>query len=397
MRRQPAAGTEGGWPEPDPLRSRRFFFGGLAIGLVAMSAVGLATALFIESPAQLAARSAAPARTPISATARWQVLRNPITVQGAIRSARRIEVKAAAPFSTLVVTKMPVRAGDVVRPGRAVAEVNGRPILLLRGRLPPYRNLHQPDQGPDVAQLQRALESLGYPIFDEAGFFGPSTSFALLLFYQHLGYRAPLFRPPKTRSDPHPARSAYLPMSEVVFIPAKSALVVAVGARTGHTPPPGPLLTLTTGPPYVTGSLTAHQASIVRTGLRALIVAAVPPLTARGKVTKVGPLPAVGGAPPGGFPVLVRSDRRLPQHLVGASVRLTIEVPVTSSPVLTVPAAAVIAGRHGQPAAVIKLANGHRTVVRILTGPTAAGVVAVQSIRPGQLAPGDHVLIGTSR
>src|SRR5579862_6225623 len=105
MRRQPAARSDPGWPGPDPLRSRRFFLGGLAIGLIAMSAVGLATAVFIESPQQLAARSAPPPRTPIIATARWQVLRDPITVQGAIRSARTIQVTAAAPYSTMIVTK----------------------------------------------------------------------------------------------------------------------------------------------------------------------------------------------------------------------------------------------------------------------------------------------------
>ena len=362
-----------------------------------MSAVGLATAAFIQSPSELAARSAPPPRTPISATARWQVLRDPVTVQGAIRSARTIQVSASAPFSTAIVTKMPVRAGDVVRPGRVIAEVDGRPILLLRGRLPPYRDLHENDHGPDVTQLQRALQSLGYPIFDQLGFFGPSTSFALLLFYQHLGYEAPLFHPPRTRTERHPVPSAYLPMSEVVFIPARSALVISVGARTGHTAGGGPLLTLTTGPPYVTGSLTAHQATLVRRGMHALIVAAIPPLTARGTVTRVGKIPAVGGAPPGGFPVLVTPGRRLPQHLVGASVRLTIEVPVTSSPVLTVPLAAVFAGPHGQPARVVKLASGQRTLVRVRTGPAADGLVAVQSVRPGALRPGDHVLIGTSR
>lgn len=360
-----------------------------------MSVVGLATAVFIESPQQLAARSAPPPRTPISATARWQVLRDPITVQGAIRSARTIEVTPAAPFATMIVTKMPVRAGDVVRPGRAIAEVDGQPVLLLRGRLPPYRDLREGDHGPDVSQLQRGLASLGYPTYDPAGYFGPSTSFAVLLFYQHLGYTAPLYHPPKTRADPDPVPSAYLPMREVVYIPAKSALVVSVGARTGQVAGPGPLLTLTTGPPYVTGSLTAHQATLARPGMPARIVGAVPPLTARGTVTRIGSLPAVGGAPPAGFPVLVRSARRLPQHLVGASVRLTIEVPVTASPVLTVPLAAVIAGRPGHPATVVKLTGGRRTTVPVRTGPTAAGLVAVQSVTAGALGPGDHVLVGT--
>jgi len=42
--------------------------------------------------------------------------------------------------------------------------------------------------------------------------------------------------------------------------------------------------------------------------------------------------------------VQVASRRTLPQHLIGVRVRLTIEAPVTSGPVLTVPLAAVVLG-----------------------------------------------------
>ena len=100
---------------------------------------------------------------------------------------------ASAPYSTVTVTRLPVKAGDRVRPGRVIAEIDGRPILLLRGRLPAYRDLHEGDHGPDVTQLQRALESLGYADFDPPGDFGQSTALALLLFYRHLGYEAPVY------------------------------------------------------------------------------------------------------------------------------------------------------------------------------------------------------------
>ena len=165
-----------------------------------MSLVGLATAVFIESPHEVAAQSAAPAATVITAAARWQVLRNPITVQGTVRSARTVVVMASAPFAVVTVTRLPVRAGDRARPGQVVAEIDGRPILLLRGRLPAYRSLHEGDHGPDVTQLQRALESLGYASFDPPGDFGQSTALALLLFYRHVGYQAPVYHPPAARS-----------------------------------------------------------------------------------------------------------------------------------------------------------------------------------------------------
>ena len=385
-----------------------------------MSVVGLATAALVESPQQVAARSAAPAPTLITAAVRWQVLRDAVTVPGVVRSARRIEVTASAPYQTVTVTRLPVRPGDRVRPGQLLAEIDGRPIVLLRGRLPPYRDLREGDAGPDVGQLQRALEGLGYADFDPPGEFGPSTALALLLFYRHLGYQAPVFRRPApawpgsgARIARPPARhaiaarrtvtdpvitSAYLPMSEVVFVPARSALVVSVGARVGGQAGGSPLLTLTTGRPYVAGRLTAHQAARAHAGTPAVIVTGSPPLRVAGTVTRVGSSPAVGGPPAGGYPVLVTSLRPLPQHLVGAAARLTLEAAVTAGPVLTVPVSAITTAGRGRPAHVVKvLPTRLRVRVPVFTGPAADGLVAVQPVRPGALRPGDRVLIGVGR
>jgi len=411
MRLLAAARLSGTRPSADPLRPRRWFFGGLAIGVVAMSAVGLATAVFIQSPRDVMARSAAPAATSISAVARWQVLRHAITLQGIVRAKRPILVRAMAPFSTVTLTRMPEKAGDRVRPGQVIAEVDGRPVILLRGRLPAYRNLHEGDHGPDVAQLQRALLSLGYSDFDPSGEFGKSTALALLLFYRHLGYDAPIHHSQSGGKVPvarpgsgatavgHAASafvipSAYLPRREVVFIPAKSALVTSVRGRVGDLVDGSAVLTLATGAPYVTADLTAHQASQARRGMPASIVAASPALTATGTVTRIGSLPPVGGPPAHGYPILVRPARALPQRLIGAQVRLTLEAPVTTEPVLTVPVAAFVPAGHGHAGHVTVVRAGKRIKVPVLTGPTADGLVAVQPVHHGALRPGDHVLIG---
>ncbi len=79
--------------------------------------------------------------------------------------------------------------------------------------------------------------------------------------------------------------------------------------------------------------------------------------------------------------------------MIGASVRLTLRAPVTSAPVLTVPVAAILAGK-GRAAYVVKITAGPRIRVAIFTGPTADGLVAVQPVRRGKLRPGDRVLIG---
>jgi multidrug efflux pump subunit AcrA (membrane-fusion protein) len=369
-----------------------------------MSAVGLPTAAFIESPQQVAARSAAPPTTPITTAVRWQVLRNTITVQGLVRSARRIEVAASAPFPTVTVTRLPVKPGSQVRAGQLLAEIDGRPIFVLRGRLPPYRDLRKGDHGPDVTQLQRALEGLGYANFDPPGEFGQSTAFSLLLFYRHLGYTAPVLRAPdRSRGtsggagglagDGGGIPNVYLPMSEVVFIPGKSALVLSVGVRVGRQPGAAPVVTLATGRPYVSGRLTAHQAAQARKGVPATITAANPPLTARGTVTSISRVPATGGAQ--GYPVRVRSARPLPQRLIGAQVRLTLKAAVTAEPVLTVPVAAIMAAGHGRPTRVLKVtAAGQHVSVAVFTGPTADGLVAVQPVHPASLRPGDRVLVG---
>ncbi len=233
----------------------------------------------------------------------------------------------------------------------------------------------------------------------------------MLLFYRHLGYDAPVYHPRLRSAKPEAGRavrgisnrltgtelvipSAYLPMSEVVFIPARSALVASVAARVGDLVRNSTVLTLATGNPYVSGVLTQHQAAQARRGMSAQIVAASPRLTVAGTVTRVGPLPTGGGAAVHGYPVLVRPRRALPQRMIGARVRLTLIAPVTSAPVLIVPVAAILAAGHGRAAHVVKLTAGHRVRVAVFTGPTADGLVAVHSVRRGELRPGDRVLIG---
>ena len=119
-----------------------------------------------------------------------------------------------APFSTITLTRMPEKTGDRVKPGHVIAAIDGRPMILLRGRLPAYRDLHEGDHGPDVSQLQRELIALGYADYDASGYFGASTALALLLFYRHLGYDAPIYhhrhaRSPATAAEPAiPPRAA---------------------------------------------------------------------------------------------------------------------------------------------------------------------------------------------
>lgn len=388
-------GGPGSRSELDPLRTKRFFLAGVGIGVIAMSATGLAAARLIESPNELAAHSAAPAASVITGVARMRVLTDDIVLPGIVRAGRILDVTASAPYPHVVITKMPARLGGRVWPGRVIAEIDGRPIILLRGALAPYRDLREGDSGPDVAQLQAALIRLGYADFDPPGSFGPGTALAVGLLYERLGYAPPTYRPPVRKHAKPPPRTPYLPMSEVSFIPAASALVISAAAATGSEVAAGQVvLRLAVGKPYVTGMLSAHQATQVRTGFRARI-ASSGAITA-GLIGRISAIPAytADGRTAPGYPVVITGNR-LPQRLIGSAVRVTLLAPVTGGPVLTVPLAAVFSGRSAF--VVVVAANGRRTRVPVTTGPATAGFVAVQPAISGALKPGDRVLIGVGR
>ncbi|HXS66518.1 MAG TPA: peptidoglycan-binding domain-containing protein [Streptosporangiaceae bacterium] len=398
-------GGPGAGSKLDPFRTRRFFLGGVAVGVIAMSAAGLAAAWLIESPSQLAARTAAPDASVITGTVELRVLRDPIMLPGLIRPGHTVTVRASAPYSKITVTKMRARLGGRVRPGHVLAELDGRPVVLLAGTLAPYRDLHEGDTGPDVVQLQKALASLGYGDYDPAGFFGWYTSQDLVLLYQRLGYSAPMYRPPvkKPRQPgvPAPLPTAYLPMSEVSYIPSSSALVILASARAGTVLAHGhALLKLATGNPYVTGIMPARQVHQARIGLRAQIAAALPRLAASGVIAKITQVPAYAGHGPGHpwFQVVVTAKRPIPVRMVGTKVRLTLWVPVSEGPVLTVPLAGVFSGQQGRPPYVVRIAaDGQRQEVAVHTGLAADGLVAVSAVRPGSLSPATRVLIGVGK
>ncbi|HET9896087.1 MAG TPA: hypothetical protein VFQ44_14260 [Streptosporangiaceae bacterium] len=359
----------------------------------------------IESPAQLAAQTTAPAASVVTGVARMRVLRDGIVLSAIVRPGKTIDVTASAPYRAVVVTKMPAKRGRRLSPGEVAAEIDGRPVVLLRGRLPAYRNLRIGSTGPDVRELQSALTGLGYSDFDPGGFFGAGTALALQLLYQHLGYRPPTFTPRAKRGELiPPVPQVYLPMDEVSYLPAASALVVSAPPKVGTSVRQGqPIVRLATGNPYITASLTAHQAARARAGILARITLAGAGKVRAGKVISVSPIGI--RSPAGGtqeFGVSVRSRRVLPERSIGSQVRLTLVEPVTTGPVLTVPLTAVFSRtRTGAPSTtpyVVRIdARGHRVRVAIDTGPQASGLVAVRPVKPGMLGPGDRVLIGAAR
>ena len=91
--------------------------------------------------------------------------------------------------SALVVTAAPERGADLAE-GSVAIEIAGRPVFVLAGTVPVYRDLRPLDSGPDVEQLEQALARLGHfngepdPVWDGA------TGAAVNAWYEAAGYEA---------------------------------------------------------------------------------------------------------------------------------------------------------------------------------------------------------------
>ena len=86
----------------------------------------------------------------------------------------------------LLVTSAPERGTDLPE-GSAAIEISGRPVFLLVGEIPVFRDMRPKSEGPDVLQLEAALSRLGY--FDGAPDekWDPDTGAAVAAWYESAG------------------------------------------------------------------------------------------------------------------------------------------------------------------------------------------------------------------
>ncbi|MFD5144408.1 peptidoglycan-binding protein [Streptomyces sp. NPDC058401] len=172
---------------------RRRWVAAVAVGAVLTTLGGMGAALVVKSPAQAAAEAAAPRADVLTATVEHRVLTSSVITRGQVVAGQTVEVipqvSAGTGAARPVITKMRVRPGDTVQAGQVLMEVSGRPVFVLEGSLPVYRDLVPGATGDDIAQLQKALKALGHSSApDPAGSFGPGTKAALTSFYKAVGY-----------------------------------------------------------------------------------------------------------------------------------------------------------------------------------------------------------------
>lgn len=166
----------------------------VVVGIIAASALllagGWALASAFRSPAQIAADAAPPTPSRITATVTKGSLSERINMSGNVQAAHQDEVAITPSASDPVVTLSPLEKGDSVAAGEVALEINTKPVFLMPGSFPFFRDLTPGDSGRDVTQLQKGLRSAGFTVTVD-GQFGPSTASALRALYRRADYSVP--------------------------------------------------------------------------------------------------------------------------------------------------------------------------------------------------------------
>jgi hypothetical protein len=269
-----------------------------------------------------------------------------------------------------VYTKLPEN-GDKVACRGVLYRVNDKPVILLCGTVPAYRDLHRGDKGKDVRQLNRNLHIGGKR-------FTARTERALEQFQRDKGARA----------------TGTLTRGEAVFLPEPVRIAKVTAELGGAARPGAPVLAATSDRLQVQVALDPSQQGAVKKGDRAQIT--LPGNTAvSGRVEgfgRVAQTPEQEGRPADAtIPTYVGLDD--PGKARGLD-RAPVEVDITTEGVehaLSVPVTALVGRAGGGFAVEVVRGGGRRELVAVRLGlfDTAGGRVQVE----GGVRAGDQVVV----
>jgi peptidoglycan hydrolase-like protein with peptidoglycan-binding domain len=347
----------------------------VAVLALAVVAVGLAV---LRRP-----RPAVPA--PLLSTATAPVTRGTVT--------ERIQIAGVLGFDGTYQVTYQGQAGiltsaaqpdAVVRRGGVLYRVDNRPVWLLFGTIPAYRDLAvgMPD-GPDVQQLEQNLAALRLDPGQVDQRFTGATAAAIRRWQARWGL--PAWR-----------RAGALPLGTVVFAPAALRVAQVTAAVGTSVAPDTPVLAATSTRRVVTAQLPADRQHLVRAGDKVRVTVSGARAPVPGTVERVGRVAATpetdqgganGGSQPATVTVTVRAD--LPAgdpDLDRAPAQLAITT-ASHRNVLLVPVVALLpAPGDGYQ---VRLASGEHVRVRPGLFDSTAGTVEVT----GKLTVGQPVQV----
>jgi multidrug efflux pump subunit AcrA (membrane-fusion protein) len=275
--------------------------------------------------------------------------------------------------------------GTVVQQGQMLYAVAGRPVVLLYGAQPAYRELGAGVSGDDVRQLERDLIDLGFASASNLaadGSFTGADAAAVSRWQAAIGV-------PQTGA---------VRLGELVFA-AGPVRVAAVQAALGaDAAPAAPLLELTSTTHTVTAQLDASRQQLVRPGDQVSVLMPDGRTNAAGTVTgvsRVATQPAQGQSqnqggspPPATIAVSIAlTDEAAAGTLDQAPVFVSITI-ASKKGVLAVPVTALLAQPNGDYAVAVR-SGGERRLVTVQPGLFGDG--GVVEVIGGGLAEGQLV------
>jgi hypothetical protein len=281
-----------------------------------------------------------------------------------------------------IITALPA-AGQVIRPGQSLYQVDGLPVALLDGATPAYRTLAEGDRGRDVAQLNADLVRLGDATRAEIGpgsdQYTAATATAAARLQAALGL----------------APTGALTLGTVVFEPGPIR-VASVDAGLATAAAPGRvILRATSTTPQVVVGVDASQQAEVRTGDKVTVTlpdnASTPgTISSVGTAASAASASSSSGDSSATVPVYVSLARR---PAAGELDQAPVQVTITAQTVpdaLAVPVTALLATASGGYAVEAVSGGGRHLLVPVTLGifDDAAGLVQVT----GDLHAGERIV-----
>ncbi|PZF80331.1 peptidoglycan-binding domain-containing protein [Jiangella anatolica] len=298
---------------------------------------------------------------PATATVTTTDLTQTVQVPGVLGYGTPVELPAKSDGGTLTWIAAP---GSVVGQGQPVYAVDGEPVVLIHGTVPPYRTLEPGVTGPDVAQLESALAALGYTGFKVDDEYHGSTADAVEEWQDDLGVE----------------ETGTVGTDEIVVAAADIRVAVPAlvpGATLGGN---APVLTYTGTTPVVVVGLDPAQQHLVAPGTAATVL--LPDGTsAAATVSAVSPVAtAVDTGDPATSSAVIDVTLALADPAVaGALDSAPVDVGLVAAEVqgvLAVPVGALVALAEGGYA--VQVVDGADTeFVPVETGMFASGLVEV--------------------
>jgi hypothetical protein len=276
-------------------------------------------------------------------------------------------------------TELP-EVGARVECGGVFYRVDDRPVLMLCGAVPAYRDLRRGDAGNDVRQLNANLHAFGYAGVDPAGdVFTPATQKAL----------------ERLQRDKGCAVTGELAVGAAVFLPDPVRIAQVSGQPGGPAQPGAPVAQATSDTLEVQVGLAAAQQGEVEVGDAAQIT--LPGNVAEsGRVVRLGrvaQVPAGQDTGPGDATIPAHIALDHPERASGldeAPVRVSITTRGVDD-VLSVPVTALFGGSGGGFAVEVVRDGGRRELVAVELGLVGGTDGRVQV--DGDLREGDAVVV----